>query len=99
MSAITVDVVVYAGFGGLEPQQNDKDAVVGAVLGDDSDSGDEADQQFKSKVYRMGLGRGYASAAAVKARAEQKSEEDSEAEIRARMRLMGLGRGKPLPRN
>uniref|UniRef100_A0A224YD43 Gametocyte-specific factor 1 n=1 Tax=Rhipicephalus zambeziensis TaxID=60191 RepID=A0A224YD43_9ACAR len=71
----------------------------GAVLGDDSDSGDESDQQFKSKVYRMGLGRGYASAAAVKARAEQKSEEDSEAEIRARMRLMGLGRGKPLPRN
>ncbi|XP_037508144.1 protein D7 [Rhipicephalus sanguineus] len=71
----------------------------GAALYEDSDSGDESDQQFKSKVYRMGLGRGYASAAAVKARAEQKSEEDSEAEIRARMRLMGLGRGKPLPRN
>ncbi|KAH7968723.1 hypothetical protein HPB52_010808 [Rhipicephalus sanguineus] len=39
----------------------------GAALYEDSDSGDESDQQFKSKVYRMGLGRGYASAAAVKA--------------------------------
>lgn len=70
-----------------------------AVAADESDSEDESDRQFKSKVYHMGLGRGYASAAAAKARAQQKTEEEAEAEIQARMRLMGLGRGKPLPRN
>lgn len=70
-----------------------------AATEDDSDSGDESDQLFKSRVHRMGLGRGYASVAAVGARADQKSEDDSEAEARARMKLMGLGRGKPIQRN
>lgn len=72
------------------------------VIGDDSDtadSGDEADQLFKSHVHRMGLGRGYASAAAAKARAAQANDDDLDAEVRSRMRLMGLGRGRPLPRN